>query len=168
MERWTEDQLRQVASLTRVKERTLDACRDVLVEGMTGIAAAEKHKMFPAQISRALTTLRDKQAEMIEKVTVRNETLNLEQYIASEVGRALVGDDFQCNLAQPGRVYEGNMLALSKGYLVQKVGRTGVLHPVNAFERIPALNQPLTVSYEQANGKATVTEVQDRSQGIER
>lgn len=168
MERWTEEQLRQVASLTRVKERTLDACRDVLVEGMTGIAAAEKHKMFPAQISRALTSLRDKQAEMIEKVKDRNETLSLEQYIASEVGRALVGNDFHCNLAQPGRVYEGSLLAQSKGYLVQKVGRTGVLHAVNAFDKIPPLNQPLTVSYEQGNGKATVSMVQDKSQGIDR
>lgn len=168
MERWTEEELRQVASHTRVKERTLDACRDVLVEGMTGVAAAEKHKMFPAQISRALTTLRDKKSEMIEKVAVRKETQNLEQYIAIEVGRALVGQDFQCDLAQPGRVYEGSMLALSKGYLVQKVGRSGVLHAASAFDQIPPLNQPLTVIYPPGQTKASVVLGIDKSQGIER
>lgn len=168
MERWTEEELRQVASNTRIAERTIDACRDVLVEGMTGVAAAEKHKMFPAQISRALTILRDKQSEMIEKVAVRKETLSLEQYIASEVGRALVGNDFQCNLAQAGRVYEGSMLAQSNGFFVQKVGRTGVLHATSSFVHVPPMNQLLTVSYDRADGKASVSFGHSKTQGVER
>lgn len=168
MERWTEEELRQVASHTRVNARTIDACRDVLVEGMSGIDAAEKHKMFPSHLSRSLTTLREKQAELNERLAVRQETQNLEQYIASEVGRALVGGDFQCSLAQPGHVYEGSMLANAKGYLVQKVGRSGVLHAVSAFDQMPPLNQHLTVTYDRESGKASVSAGLQKSQGVER
>ena len=168
MERWSEDELRRVASQTRVSERTLDACRDVLVEGMSGVAAAEKHKMFAAQISRALTTLRDKQTEMGNGVPVGKNSVNIDQYIATEVARALMGQEFECSVAQPGRTYEGTMLAQSKGYFVQKVGRTGVLHPIAAFEQVPAMHQPLTVAYDRDGGKAKVSVGQQQTPGLER
>lgn len=164
--RWSEDEFRKVASETRITERTLNACRDVLVNGMTGVATAGKHKMFPAQISRALTTLREKQDEMGKSVVIG--AVDLEQYIASEVGRALVGPDFECDLAQGGRVYEGSILAQSKGFLVQKVGRGGVLHPISAFEQMPPMNQLLTITYDKNNGKATIALGQSKSQEIER
>ncbi|WP_304350887.1 hypothetical protein [Comamonas testosteroni] len=168
MDRWSEDELRRVAAETRLSARTIDACRDVLVMGMSGVSAAEKHKMFAAQISRSLTTLREKQADMNKPVGLGPESVGLEQYIASEVARALMGQDFECRLAQPGQSYEGPMLAQSKGFLVQKVGRSGILHPVAGFDHIPTMNTPLTVSYEKGSSKAQVSMSQERSKGIER
>lgn len=168
MDRWSEDELRRVAAETRLSARTIDACRDVLVTGMSGVSVAEKHKMFPAQISRSLTTLRDKQADLNKAVGVGPASVGLEQYIASEVARALMGQDFECRLAQPGQSYEGPMLAQSKGFMVQKVGRSGILHPIAGFVQIPPMNTSLTVSYEKGGSMAQISLSQERSKGIER
>jgi hypothetical protein len=156
MERWTEDEFRRVANNTRISERTLDACKDVLVEGISGVAAAEKHKMFAPQISRALTTLRDKQAKMMESASVSKEADQMQQYIATGIARSLVGKDFQCALAQPGQAYDGPLIGQSEAYLIQKVGRQGVLHDLARFSEHPPLQQNLRIAYDKAGGLAKV------------
>lgn len=170
MERWTEDEFRRVARVTRISERTLDACKDVLVDGMTGIAAAEKHKIFAAQISRAITTLRDKQTKMIEFASASKESDEMLQYLATEVAKALHGQDFQCSLAKPGQAYEGPVVVQSKGYLVQKVGLSGVLHDVARFSALPALHENLRIVYDKEGGLAQVGPVltQEKDKGPER
>lgn len=171
MERWTEDEFRRIALDTRISERTLDACRDVLVGGMLGVDAANKHKMFPSQISRALTTLREKHAEVIEISSVSKESDEMLQYVASEVAKALQGKDFQCVLAEAGQTYDGQVIAQSKGYLVQKVGRVGVLHDLARFSKLPPLNEDLRIAYGKAGGLAKVWALlpqQERGKGPER
>ncbi|WP_394475160.1 hypothetical protein [Ralstonia mannitolilytica] len=170
MERWTEDEFRRIALDTRISERTLEACKDVLVGGMLGVDAANKHRMFPSQISRAITTLRDKKAEEMEISSVSKEADEMRQYVASEVARALQGKDFQCVLAQPGQLYEGPIIVQSKGYLVQKVGRTGVLHDLARFTTIPPLNENLQIAYALDGGMARVgaAPAPEKSKGPER
>ncbi|AMR78048.1 KfrB domain-containing protein [Cupriavidus nantongensis] len=165
MEGWTEDEFRRVARNTRISKRTLEACKDVLVDGLSGIAAAEKHKMFAPQISRAITTLREKQAEMMEFAAVCKDADEMLQYMATEVAKALYGQDFQCALAQPGQLYEGPLVVQSKGYLVQKVGRIGILHDVSRFEDIPPLHADLRIAYDKAGGLAKVSAVQAQEKG---
>lgn len=148
MDRWTENEFRRVAQTTRISSRTLEACKDVLVDGVPGTAAAEKHKMFPAHVSRALTTLRDKQAELMKFATVRKDSDEMLQYMASEVAKHIYGQDFESRLAQPGQTYEGPMVVQSKGYMVQKVGRSGVLHDIANFDRVPPLKQNLRIDYD--------------------
>lgn len=165
MERWTEDEFRRVALNTRISARTLVACKDVLVEGMSGIAAAEKHKMFAPQISRAITTLRDKQAKMFEFASVSKGADEMLQYMATEVAKALHGQDFQCALAQPGQAYEGPVVVQSKGYLVQKVGRLGVLHDLARFSALPPLHENLRIAYDNEGGLAKVEQVLTQVKG---
>lgn len=153
---WTEDEFRRVALDTRISERTLDACKDVLIEGMTGADAADKHKMFASQISRAVATLRDKRAHMVEIASVGKGSDEMLQYVATQVAKALQGKDFQCVLAEPGQKYDGQVIAQSKGYLVQKVGRTGVLHDTARFNKLPPLNEDLRIAYGKAGGMAKV------------
>lgn len=148
MERWNENEFRRVAQTTRISTRTLDACKDVLVDGMSGTAAAEKHRMFPAHVSRALTTLRDKQADLMKFATVRKDSDEMLQYMASEVAKHLYGQDFESKLAQPGQTYEGPIVVRGKGYLVQKVGRGGILHDIAHFDHIPPLQQDLRIDYD--------------------
>ncbi|ART61521.1 hypothetical protein CBP36_21385 (plasmid) [Acidovorax carolinensis] len=154
MDRWTENEFQRVARTTRISTRTLDACKDVLVDGMSNMAAAAKHKMFAPQISRAVTTLREKQAEQMKFASIRKESDEMMQYIASEVARHLFGQEFETTLAQPGCSYEGPVVVQSKGYLVQKVGRGGVLHNVAAFDNLPQLQQTLRIDYD-AKGNLT-------------
>lgn len=159
MDRWAEDDFLHIARTTRISARTLDACKDVLVEGMTNTAAAEKHKMFAPQISRAVSTLREKQAELLKFATVRKESDEMMQYIASEVAQHLFGREFQTALALPGCRYEGPVVVQSKGYLVQKVGRSGVLHNLAAFDTPPAMNKNLLIDYDARGLLSSVVDV---------
>ena len=170
MDRWTDEEFRRVAPNTRIKDRTLDACKDVLVDGMSGIDAAQKHKMFPAQISRAITTLRGKQAEMIAFPVVRKESAELNQLVAAETAKALLGQGFESRVAQPGQTYKGPLVIQAAGYLVQNVGRGGVLHDVANFELIPALKEEVRISYGKDGGMAQVSPVLelDRGAGVAR
>lgn len=170
MERWTEDEFRRVALNTRISKRTLEACKDVLVDGLSGIAAADKHKMFAPQISRAITTLREKQAEMMEFASVSKDANEMLRYMTTEIAKGIYGQDFQCALAQPGQAYEGPLVIQSKGYLVQKVGRIGVLHDLARFNDLPPLHANLRITYDQEGGLAKVgpAETQERGKGPER
>jgi len=171
MERWTEDEFRRVALNTRISKRTLDACKDVLVDGLSGVAAADKHKMFAPQISRAITTLREKQAEMMEFASVSKDADEMRQYVATEVARTLYGQDFQCALAQPGQAYEGPLVVQSTGYLVQKVGRIGILHDQVRFSNDPPpLHTDLRIAYDKNGGLAKIgpVQVQEKGKGPER
>jgi hypothetical protein len=56
---WSDAEFRQVATKTNLSDRTLKACREVLVLGTSPQAAAIKVQMDQAQISRGLRTLRD-------------------------------------------------------------------------------------------------------------
>lgn len=131
MERWTEVELQRVSRETRIQQRTLDACRDVLVEGMTVSESAAKHQMFQPQISRALTKLRDTQAQ----IGLRVDRENLLETVAVGVGKALLGPNSTIERAQPGRIYDGLVLAITDAFVVQQSGRSGVIHDKGSFER---------------------------------
>ncbi len=164
MDRWTEDEFLGAARKTRISERTLEACKDVLVDGLPGVVAAEKHKMFPAQISRAIAILREKQAEMNELACEADEVL---QEMASEAAKALFGQQFPCALAQPGQTYEGPLVVQSKGYAVQKVGRLGVLHNLESFGNLPLLplRENVRIGYDKEGGLSLVQSVQIEEKG---
>lgn len=57
---WTDDEFQQVAITTNLSIRTLSACRDVLVGGMSCTNSAELHKVLPLQISQGLKLFRNK------------------------------------------------------------------------------------------------------------
>lgn len=153
---WTEDEFRRAALGTRISERTLEACKDVLIEGMSGIDAADKHRIFASAISRAVTTLREKHSHIVEFAAVSEKADEMLQYAATKVAKARLGDDFECTVAEPGQTYEGQVIAQSKGYIVQKVGRSGVLHDVARFSELPPFNRNLQIAYDQAGGLAKV------------
>lgn len=56
---WSDAEFRQVATKTNLSDRTLKACRDVLVLGTSPQAAATKVQTAQAQVSHGLRTLRD-------------------------------------------------------------------------------------------------------------
>lgn len=170
MDRWTDEEFRRVAQNTRIKDRTLDACQDVLVGGMSGVDAADKHKMFPAQISRAIATLRGKQAELIADPALGTKSSAVSQMVAAETAKALLGQGFESRLAQPGQAYSGPLVIQAAGYLVQNVGRSGVLHDVANFRQIPPLKEDVTIAYGREGGMARVSAIQplDKGPGVAR
>lgn len=168
MDRWTELEFQRVAHETRIADRTLDACKDVLVNGMSGSDAASKHQMFHSQISRALTTLRDKHAE----VGLRTQSTDLLKHMAQEIAKGVLGPAFSTAMAEPGKTYAGPIVVSTNGYVVQKVGRSGVLHDKGSFEVVPEQGQHVEIEYPTGQDRAVVRAVAEvdrgKQQGIDR
>jgi hypothetical protein len=51
---WTEDEFHRVAGRTRLSNRTLEACWDVLINGDEARTVAMKRRIYPAQLIRGL------------------------------------------------------------------------------------------------------------------
>lgn len=171
MSLWTDPEFQRSALGTRLSDRTLAACRAVLVDGLSGVEAAAAHKMFPAQISRALGVLRDKQAEMINSAKTRKDDGALLKFTAEQIAKGMVGDGLEIVDAKPGKTYEGPVIVNTHGFLVQKVGRRGVIHDLGEFDKMPPANVPLSITYPAGKGKAHVNEMStapERGKDVER
>lgn len=159
---WTEADFQRVAHNTKLGERTKEACRSVLVDGVSGVDAAAKHKVFAAQISRGLATLRERKQKMVQSAVSLQENTALLRFTAGQVAKAMFGEGLVVEDAQPGKQYEGPVVVNSHGFVVQKVGRSGVVHDLGNLDKLPVLNSPLTISYPKGSGQATVTQLELR------
>lgn len=157
MSRWTESEFQRVAMNTKLANRTVLACMDVLVDGMSNIDAAAKHKMDPPQISRGIGVLNDKRKKMVMDAQVLEHDDVILKYAAEQAAKNLLGPGLAIGDAVPGKVYEGPVAVITPGFMVQKVGRGGVMHDLGNFEKVPAINIPLVISYPKDGGRAVVT-----------
>lgn len=155
---WTEDDFQRIALSTRLSTRTVAACRAILVDGVSGVEAGALHKMHPAQISRALGVLRDRQEELVESAKTLQSESALLKYTAVQVAKNIVGAGLEIADAEPGKTYEGQVIVNTHGFLVQKVGRIGVIHDLGKLEARPTLNAVLEIKYPQNGGKAAITD----------
>lgn len=158
MDQWSDAEFQRIARNTRLSARTLEACRDVMVTGVPGAEAARTHKMFHAQISRSVKTLRDTQQAMVNsavEIAIDNDALL--KFTVIQIAKKMMGEKFEVRTAAPGETYEGPVLNNSHGFLIQQVGRSGVMHDVGVFSANPPLNIPLKIVYSVDGLKATAT-----------
>lgn len=151
---WSEEDFHRVALRTRISDRNLDACRDVLVEGMTPTDAATKHKIFISALSRATGTLREKR-EQLQHEALKQEleqSRDVMRLTAIQVAKNIVGADFNVKDAEAGRTYEGPVVVNTHGFVVQKVGRTGVLYDLDKFQDAPPHGRSVTISVPENGG----------------
>lgn len=170
MHLWTEDAFQRTAISTKLSNRTLAACHDVLVDGLSGVEAGLLHHILPPQISRGLKVLRDRQAEMMENVgLMKDSKMELKSYAVQEA-RGIAGGDLVVEDAEPGRRYEGPGIVKTLGFMVQRVGRVGVIHDLGKLQQLPNMNAQLEIEYPKDGGLALVNEkLPDRGRnGIER
>ncbi|MES2879208.1 MAG: hypothetical protein V4713_12360 [Pseudomonadota bacterium] len=164
---WTEAEFQRVAVNTRIADRTLVACRDVLVEGMSVTEAAAKHKTFISQISRANITLREKQQQMTEvapAVPALDDKTATSRSAAMQAAKDICGQAFSVRDAVPGHTYEGQIVAKTQDFVIQKVGRSGVLYELNKFKSEPPLNADVIIKVSERQGRLTMF-VSDRNPG---
>lgn len=170
MSLWTDDEFQRSAINTRLSNRTLAACRDVLVNGLSGVEAGTIHQVMPPQISRALKLLREQQAEIIAsgKVLIASKEV-LKSSVVQEA-RSVAGEDLVIEDAMPGRLYEGPGIVKKDGFVVQRVGLVGIIHDLGKLQQSPNMNARLSIAYPKDGGLASVNEVvPERSRGgIER
>ena len=145
MNLWSEEDFRRAALQTKIAERTLEACRDVLVEGVTPTDAAAKHHIFISAISRATGTLREKHDQMIESAATLAQSREVMKLTAIQVAQNIVGRPLTIKDAEAGKTYEGPIIANTQGYVVQSLGRTGVIYDLGQFQDQPPLGQYLRI-----------------------
>ena len=159
MSPWSETDFQRIALSTKLTERTLAACRDVLVDGAPGVEAASRWQLFPAQISRAVGVLKNKQSQLLESATTLQNDSNLLRHTVTLISKSMFGEKFNVVNAAPGQAYEGPVVINSHGFLVQKVRTHGVIHDLGAFEKAPTLNIPLSIDYSNENTRPVVTDI---------
>lgn len=174
---WTEDEFLRVATETQLSKRTLAACADVLVKGLTGADAALFHDMKAPQISRGLGVLRERQEELrVEAELLMGEGELLKgrnkAYVA-QLARNIAGDGLAIMDAAPGKVYEGRTIVDEVGLVVQQVGRTGVVHDHGNLDRIPCVGSLVTIACGERGVRAAVLDGaisagRDASKGVGR
>ncbi len=162
MNQWAEVEFERVSRGTRLSDRTLVACREVLVDGKSQGLVAREHNMFPAQISRSLATLRDKQEEMkVEAKAFIKTQLTLK--VAAEVlARKIMGEGAQLFAPEAGQEFEGQIVAVDHGYAIQKIGRCAALHDVGRLPESPKVGDNILVNYPRDGARPTM---EDRSTG---
>lgn len=154
---WTETEFQRVALLTRLAERTVAACRDVLVDGVPGVEAAARWKIFPAQLSRGVGVLKKKQDQLVESATSLEKDDNLLKYTVAQIAKCMMGEKFNVIDAQPGNSYVGPVILNSHGFVVQRVGIHGISHDVGSFEEVPRVNSHLSIIYPKESGRPLVS-----------
>lgn len=158
MRYWTEDEFQRTALSTKLSERTLAACRDVLVDGLSGVEAGLRHQILPAQISRGLKGLRERRAEMSESVELMKDSSEAMKAYAIQEARVAAPGFAGVEDAEPGRQYEGPGVMKTPGYFVQRVGTSLVIHDLGKLQQSPNMNARLEIAYPRDGGLASVKE----------
>jgi len=159
MGEWTSKEFKRIAVSTKLSDRTLAACHDVLVEGKSGVVAGIDHQMAPAQVSRGLKVLREKQSELIRSAQTLMNGTNLLKFTAEQIAKNIKGEGFDIKDPQSGRRYEGMPVVNTHGFLVQQVGRSGVIHDLGRLERVPPMNNKVGIEYPAGAGQAKVEDL---------
>ena len=169
---WTDEEFDRVARVANRTVKTLAACRDVLVEGMSGVNAARKHQTFAAHISRAVHALNEQKAllELSDKKSVEQLAV-----LKTEVGlsaKRLLGPGLLIAEAVSGNTYDGPVVAQEDRFFVQHIGRFGVIHDQENLNRPLHLNVNTVITYPLDGLKASVDEkviiVERRKSSLER
>lgn len=158
MELWTEEKFTQVAVRTKLSTRTLSACKDVLVNGLSGVEAAEKVKMLPTQVSRGLSALRALQPEVVN-LSKAKQLEEAQLVLKSSVvrsARRIAGENLTVQDPQPGCVYEGVGIVKENGFFVQRIGHIGVIHDVGLLTKVPDVAAHMVIKYPTGGGLASV------------
>ena len=163
---WTEEEFQRIAINTRLSSRTLSACHDVLVDGLSGVDAAKLRSVLPTQISRSINAMRDRQEELLKSVAVLSESANAMKLIAVKEAQQLGGEKAVIKEAVVGQAYEGTCLQITPGFAIQKVGRFLVIHDLGRLSQEPPTGKRLKIEYPEGGGLASVSEsVKDKGEG---
>jgi hypothetical protein len=167
---WSDEDFQRVAVTTKLSSRTLAACRDVLVNGLSGVDSGAKHGLLTPQISRALKQLKTLQSELTASVDLMQDSkIALHDYAVKEAKAAAIGAAVVRD-AEPGREYEGPTFLRTPGFIIQKVGRDLVIHDLGKLDCVPGANVNLSIRYPEDGKLASVKiKVQEKNiPGVER
>lgn len=161
---WDIKEFERVANGTRLQNKMIAACRDVLVDGRSGAEASLAHGVQPPHVSRALKLLREKRNELrashLEHTWALNalELVDILKSAAKEAAQSIKGSGWIIRDAEAGKVYEGSGVVKAGGYFVQDLGRVGVIHDLKMLDTEPVLGKRLEITYGR-DGRGVTSEV---------
>lgn len=154
---WNDTDFQRAVSNTKLSERTIEACRDVLVNGMSGVDAGIKYSIFPAQISRAIKGIRETGIEMPKLVkSMTKSVLAMKSYAIQEAKVEFPSFDVVSDV-EPEKVYLGPIVMKTPGYVVQRSGRSLIVHDIGKLKQSPGMGNVLEIEYSKSDELATVT-----------
>lgn len=175
--KWPDHLFEAVARETNLGPSTLDACRRVLVNGDKGVEVAQDMGLFASQISRSVSVLNRKLAELgdltansrgyDQAVYALQAETEVSRNLAVIKAREMVGENCLVKDAVAGETYIGKPLVKTSHHAVQSTGRDlAVIHELAKLERPPNMTFPmLEVAYPK-DGK--LAQVQETRPGQER
>jgi len=161
--KWTEEDFQRVALSTKLSEKTLAACRDVLVEGKSGVDAAMLHGVLPAQVSRGKKNLEERLQELSANVEKMSNSREAMKEYAIREAKLFAAGLARVEEAVPGGRYEGPGVLSTPGFIVQRVGRDLIVHDLGKLSQTPNLHSRLEIEYPKDGGMASLVEKMERA-----
>ena len=138
----------KLARQTLLGERSLQAARMVLVEGMRQSDVCRETGILAQQLSRALKVL---EREATENPLVVSRALAVKQL------RDLKGDDAVVKTPRANELTVGRIVLKTDHHLVQAIGKDHyMLHQLSCLERVPAVGKRVELRYR--DGMASIVE----------
>lgn len=155
---WSDTDFQRVAVNTKLSERTIEACRDVLVNGMSGKDAGIKHSVLPAQISRALKTIREDSLNLPNLVIAMQNSVEGMKLFAIQEAKAEFPSFSIIEEIEADKTYLGPIVMKTPGFVVQRTGHSLVVHDIGKLQRSPGMGNILEIEYPKGGGLASVNE----------
>lgn len=140
-----------------MSKSTLTVCADYLVNGTKQKDICQKYGVTEGEISRGVKRL----TEAREKILAQSIEFNAGDILAQQsvvlAAKMVEGEGLSVSDAEPGQTYEGSVILNSKGFMIQKTGRSSaVLHDAGKLDKMPAARDYVKIEYLN-EGKAAVS-----------
>lgn len=154
---WNDTDFQRAVNSTKLSEKTIETCRDVLVNGLSGVEAGDKHNVFPAQISRALKLIREQAINAPDIVkSMIDSSSAMKSYAISEA--KVDYPSLEVAEIELDKTYSGPVVMKAPGYVVQRSGRSLVAHDISKLERSPSMSSDLAITYPKNGALASVVD----------
>jgi len=158
----TPDEFREIASGTRLKNKSWQAALLVFVEGHTQSEAGLSMGLSPVRMSQICEVI-NREVEKKERLeseqkgmVLRTGRLMEESYAtAIKDARAVLGDATEMTLPIPNGRYVGEPIVRTDYHLVQSLGKEkAVVHDLSKLNLVPPLGKTVDIAY--SRGRAMV------------
>lgn len=134
---------------TNLGERSIQAARRVMVDGIKPVRVFEETGVHEQQISRTVKLLEKRQATKAASQQVMVDSpLAVSRALAVKQLRDLEGDNAEVKVPRSDELTMGQVLLRTDHHLVQAIGKGRfMLHELARLERVPAVGKSVTLQY---------------------
>ncbi len=135
---------------TRLGERSINAARRVLVDGVKPVRVCEETGLHDQQLSRTIKLLEQRQGMRVvaQQAVMMDNPLAVSRALAVKQLRDMEGDNAEVKVPRLDEKTIGKVLLRTDHHLVQSIGKgTFMLHELARLERVPAVGKSVVLQY---------------------